>query len=114
MDELASVLGLLAARFECRHADCFSFRAVRYPRAVRQHVAIAAIKVCEIAGQFVTHRKCVFERSQLALGEPQLCISNVKGAGHMKSSAACSATVSNNRMERATCWAVAILPSAGP
>jgi CheY-like chemotaxis protein len=57
--ELAFVLGVLTVRFECRSADCFSFRAVRQLRALRSPAAIAAIEVCEIGGELITHRKFV-------------------------------------------------------
>src|ERR1700674_3763077 len=59
---LALVPGLLTVRLECRYAYGFSFRAVRYPRAVRSHVAIPAIELGEVAGQFVTHRELVGRR----------------------------------------------------
>ena len=45
------MLGLLTGRFECRRADCFSFRAIRQSRPVRTPVAISAIEVCEIDGE---------------------------------------------------------------
>ena len=68
MAELAFVLGLLAVRFECRCADCFSFRAVRCSRAVRSHIAIGAIKVCEFRGKFVTHCKFVGRKVPTGVG----------------------------------------------
>jgi Pyridoxamine 5'-phosphate oxidase like len=52
-------MALLAVRFECRRADRFTFGAVRCCRAVCSHVAIGAIEVGEISGEFVTHGKFV-------------------------------------------------------
>jgi len=68
--ELAFMLGLLAVWFECRHAGGFSFRAVRYLRAVHSRVAIAAIELCEVAGQFATHREFVGRRVPAGISRP--------------------------------------------
>ena len=68
MAKLALVPGLLTVRLKCRHADGFSFRAVRYPRAVRSHVAIAAIEFGKIAGELVTQGEFVGRRVPAGIG----------------------------------------------
>jgi hypothetical protein len=57
------VPGLLTVPLECRHADGFSFRAVGRP-----HVAIAAIELCKVAGEFVTQGEFTGRRVPTGVG----------------------------------------------
>ena len=80
--EPAFVMRLVAVRFECGRADCFSIRIVRCSRAVRSHVAIGAIEVGEFGGEFVAHRKFVGRKVPVGVRQAAALHSNVNGVGH--------------------------------